>query len=40
VTERISLLNPDTLEVALHVIAPDRPTRPLEITVLYRRDHG
>jgi hypothetical protein len=40
VTERISLKDPDTLQLAVYVIDPERPTQPLEIRVLYQRDPG
>jgi hypothetical protein len=40
VTERISLQDRDTLEYALHVIAPEKPTVPLVIHVLLRRESG
>jgi hypothetical protein len=38
VLERMTLKGPDTLEIRMHVTAPDALTAPFENTLLYRRD--
>jgi hypothetical protein len=40
VEERITLRNPNTLEIALRMTAPDLFTEPFAVTLVYLRDRG